>query len=245
MLPKFGTKAGKRVQLAEARQRERKLTGNNREIRVFDPSGSTPGTMSPWMPLWALFNDELLQRCEQGREPKMRAPYNRSRRDYKSSIENGSGGTAHHATKKKSPAQLQREINEVLATRPAKAARRPTGKKAPSHSTKKAAEGTSSSSETRVLRSDNFGRLIEVRAPAVRLVKLPVGAMGKHGPITAHTPDWARVEEERIADSVRLEGARESGHDIEGHVRIKGKRYSAFASGGPDDFVIVVRDKKQ
>ena len=115
MLPKFGTKAGKRVQLAEARQRERKLTGNNREIRVFDPSGSTPGTMSPWMPLWALFNDELLQRCEQGREPKLRAPYNRTRRDYKSSIENGSTVTRHHATKKKSPAQLQREIDEVLA----------------------------------------------------------------------------------------------------------------------------------
>jgi hypothetical protein len=115
VLPKFGTKAGKRVQLAEAHRRERKLTGNNREIRVFDPSGSTPGTMSPWMPLWALFNDELLQRCAQGREPKMRAPYNRTRRDYKSSIENGTTPKRHHATKK-SPAQLQREIDEVLAS---------------------------------------------------------------------------------------------------------------------------------
>ena len=102
----------------------------------------------------------------------------------------------------------------------------------------KAGEG----SELRVLRSDNFGRLIEVRAPAVRLVKLPVGARDKHGdPITEYTPDGARLSREKITDSVRLEGARYSGHDIEGHVRIRGKRYSAFTSGGPDDFVIVVR----
>jgi len=106
----------------------------------------------------------------------------------------------------------------------------------------KASEGRSS--ELRVLRTDNFGRPIEVRAPAVRLVKLPVGARDKYGDsITEYTPDWARLAHEKIADSVRLEGARYAGHDIEGHVRIKGKRYSAFASGGPDDFVIVVRDK--
>lgn len=92
----------------------------------------------------------------------------------------------------------------------------------------------------RVLRRDDRGRL-EVRGPAVRLVELPVGAQSKHGQVTEYTPDWARVSEEKIADDVRLEGARESGHDIEGHVRIGGKRYSAFASGGPDDFVIVVR----
>ncbi len=106
----------------------------------------------------------------------------------------------------------------------------------------KAGEGRSN--ELRVLRSDNFGRLIEVRAPAVRLVKLPVGARDKYGdPITQYTPDAARLVHEKIANSLRLEGARYSGHDIEGHVRIKGKRYSAFTSGGPDDFIIVVRDK--
>lgn len=90
-----------------------------------------------------------------------------------------------------------------------------------------------------------FGRLQEVRAPAVRLVKLPVGAEGKHGPITKYTPEWARLSEEKIADNVRLEGARQSGHDIEGHVRLGGKRYSAFTSGGSDDFVIVVRNYKE
>jgi hypothetical protein len=106
----------------------------------------------------------------------------------------------------------------------------------------KASEGRSS--ELRVLRTDNFGRLIEVRAPAVRLVKLPVGARDKYGdPITKYTPDWARLAHEKIADSARLEDARYSGHDIEGHVRIKGKRYSAFASGSPEDFVIVVHNK--
>ncbi len=102
-----------------------------------------------------------------------------------------------------------------------------------------------SSSHARILRSDNFGHL-EVRGPAVRLVKLPVGAKDKHGdPITRHTPDWARVSEEKIADDVRLEGARQAGHAIEGYVRIGGKRYSAFADGGPDDFVIVVRNYKE
>lgn len=100
------------------------------------------------------------------------------------------------------------------------------------------------SGHARVLRSD-FGRLLEVRAPAVYLSELPVGAEGKHGPITKHTPDWARVSEKKIADNVRLEGARQSGHDIEGHVRLGGKRYSAFTSGGPDDFVIVVRNYKE
>lgn len=95
----------------------------------------------------------------------------------------------------------------------------------------------------RVLRSDNFGRLLEVRAPAVRSVLLPVGAVDEHGdPITRHTPEWARRSTEPIADEVLLENARSSGHDIEGTVRMGGKRYSAFTSGGADDFVIVVRD---
>lgn len=107
------------------------------------------------------------------------------------------------------------------------------------------ASNRSASSHARVLRSSSFGGVREVRGPAVHLVQLPVGAKDKHGdPITRHTPDWARLSQEKIADDVRLEGARESGHDIEGHVRIKGKRYSAFTSGGPDDFVIVVRNYK-
>jgi hypothetical protein len=119
----------------------------------------------------------------------------------------------------KSAKQLEREIADSLAGR--------------------------SASHARVLRSDSFGRLLEVRGPAVRLVKLPVGAEGKHGSITKYTPDWARISEEKIADNVRLEGARQAGHAIEGYVRIGGKRYSAFADGGPDDFVIIVRNYKK
>lgn len=98
------------------------------------------------------------------------------------------------------------------------------------------------SGDVRVLRSDQ-GRLVEVRAPAIRLVQRQVGESDKHGdPITEHTPDWARLAQERIADSIKMERPRFSGHDIEGHVRIGGRRYSAFTSGGADDFVIVVRD---
>ena len=88
------------------------LKGNEREVRVFDPSGHTEGTMSPWMPLWSLYNDELEQRCKEGREPKLRAPYSRTRPDYTSSIE-GDEKIAH-ATRKKSAAQLEREINDAL-----------------------------------------------------------------------------------------------------------------------------------
>lgn len=99
---RVGAKYRDHKRISEPRQRIRKLTGNNREIRVFDPSGSTPGSMSPWMPLWALYNDELMQRCEQGIEPKLRKPYSRTRRDYKSSIESGSSPSTKHATKKAS-----------------------------------------------------------------------------------------------------------------------------------------------
>lgn len=114
---RVGAKYRDRQRISEPRQRMRKLTGNNREILVFDPSGSTPGTMSPWMPLWALFNDELRQRCDQGIEPKLHKPYHRNRRDYKSSIE-GDEPEVDHATKrssKKSPAQLNRDIAEALS----------------------------------------------------------------------------------------------------------------------------------
>lgn len=108
-----------------------RLKGNNREVLVFDPSGSTPGTMSPWVPLWSLYSDELKQRCEEGRQPKLRAPYHRTRRDYTGDVESsGSGPSQHHATKK-SPAQLQREIDDVIAN--------PSGASGAkrSHSTKK------------------------------------------------------------------------------------------------------------
>lgn len=70
------------------KQRTLKLTGERREIRVFNPSGNTEGTLSPWMPLWALYSDELKQRCDNGREPKLRAPYARTRRAYKGNVEN-------------------------------------------------------------------------------------------------------------------------------------------------------------
>jgi hypothetical protein len=93
----------------------------------------------------------------------------------------------------------------------------------------------------RELKSDSFGRLLRVRGPAVRLVELPVGAEGRHGPITKYTPEWARLVNEPVKACVTLERPRQSGHDIEGYVRINGKRHSAFTSGGVDDFVIVVR----
>lgn len=99
-----------------------RLKGNAREVRVFDPSGDTPGTMSPWVPLWSLYGDELEQRCKEEREPKLRAPYNRMRADYTGDVESSPGTKAtregasrHHATKKKSAAQLEREIAEALA----------------------------------------------------------------------------------------------------------------------------------
>lgn len=103
--------------------------------------------------------------------------------------------------------------------------------------------GTQGEDDVRALRSDDWGRWIEVRAPAVRLVKRRVGETDKHGDlITKFTPEWARLVQEKIADSVRMERPRQSGHEIEGHVRLGGRRYSAFTSGGEDDFVIVVRD---
>lgn len=83
--------------------------------------------------------------------------------------------------------------------------------------------------------------------PAYRMVELPVGADGKHGPITEHTPDWARIGYVKVADRAVLERVRDAGHEYEGFVRIKGKRYSAFTSGGanPDggNGCIIVRSR--
>jgi hypothetical protein len=76
-----------------------RLSGNNREVIVFDPSGSTPGSMNPWVPLWSLFSDELRQRSIEGKEPKLRAPYHRMRPDYTSDVESRDRGESH-ATKK-------------------------------------------------------------------------------------------------------------------------------------------------
>jgi len=92
----------------------KRLTGNAREIRVFDPTGSTPGSMSPFVPLWSLFSDELEQRCKEEREPKLREPYRRWRSDYTGDVESSPGG---RAAPKKTPAQLQAEIDEALARR--------------------------------------------------------------------------------------------------------------------------------
>ena len=75
-------------QITERKHRTIKLTGNSREVRVFNPSGHTEGSMSPFMPLWSLYSDELKQRCDGGREPKLRAPYSRARKDYKGNVEN-------------------------------------------------------------------------------------------------------------------------------------------------------------
>ena len=95
----------------------RKLTGNSREIVVFDPSGDTPGSMEPFVPLWSLYNDELQQRCLFGRIPKLHAPYHRSRPDYTSSIEGDPAprtGVIGGARKKKTSRQLDREVAAAL-----------------------------------------------------------------------------------------------------------------------------------
>jgi hypothetical protein len=91
--------------------------------------------------------------------------------------------------------------------------------------------------------------ILHVSGPAWRLIELPVGARDKHGDvITQYTPDWARIGYEKVSDRVTLERARQSGHEIEGRVRIRGKSYSAFTSGGenPDggDGMIIVRSKR-
>jgi hypothetical protein len=102
----------------------KRLRGNEREVLVFDPSGSTPGSMSPWVPLWSLYSDELEQRCREEQQPKLRSPYNRMRSDYTGDVESSPGTQAtregarrHHATKK-SAAQLDREIAEALGRLP-------------------------------------------------------------------------------------------------------------------------------
>lgn len=95
--------------------------------------------------------------------------------------------------------------------------------------------------------SDAYGRLQRVSGPVYRMVKLPVGAEGKYGPITKYTSDWARIGYEKVSDHATMQSPRQSGHEIEGRVRIRGKSYSAFTSGGenPDggDGMIIIRDR--
>lgn len=97
----------------------KKLTGNSREVIVFDPSGDTPGTMEPFVPLWSLYNDELQQRCLFGKIPRLHSPYHRTRPDYTSSIEGDPQppGSIGGARKKKSSKQLDREVAQALAGR--------------------------------------------------------------------------------------------------------------------------------
>jgi len=83
-----------------------------------------------------------------------------------------------------------------------------------------------------------YGNILKVRGPAYRLVKLPVGAEGKYGLITKYTSEWARLATENVASCVTMERPRQSGHEIEGYVRIKGKRYSAFTDGGDKQIII-------
>lgn len=87
-----------------------------------------------------------------------------------------------------------------------------------------------------------------VRGPVYRMIELPVGAVGKYGqPITKYTSDWARVDYELVSPKATMLNPRQSGHEIEGRVRIRGKSYSAFTDGGENPQggkgMIIVRDR--
>lgn len=93
----------------------RKLNGNSREIVVQDPSRSHWG--EDFMPLWALYNDELQQRCLFGRIPRLHAPYHRTRPDYTSSIEGDppKAATSHGARVKGSAPPTARHKKQIRA----------------------------------------------------------------------------------------------------------------------------------
>jgi len=85
-----------------------------------------------------------------------------------------------------------------------------------------------------------------IRGPAWQLITLSVGDKDKFGDvITKYTPDWARIGYRKLADNVEMFDVRDAGHEYEGKVRIGGRTYSAFTSGGenPDggDGMIIVR----
>lgn len=89
-----------------------------------------------------------------------------------------------------------------------------------------------------------------VHGPAWELVTLKVGDVDEHGHvINQYTPQWARIGHAKIADDLELISPKQSGHELEGHVRIRGKRYSAFTDGGtnPDGGrgMIIVRTKRR
>ena len=101
----------------------KKLTGSSREVIVFDPSGHTPGTMEPFVPLWSLYNDELQQRCLFGKIPRLHAPYHRTRPDYTSSIEGDpSPPGPSGARKKKSAKQVMQPSVSTMDSSTKKAA---------------------------------------------------------------------------------------------------------------------------
>lgn len=80
------------------------------------------------------------QRHKEEREPKLRPPYNRTRADYTGDVESSGAPTRQHSTvkskpSKKSPAQLQREIDEALSQSATSSSVRLGGGTARSHST--------------------------------------------------------------------------------------------------------------
>lgn len=85
-----------------------------------------------------------------------------------------------------------------------------------------------------------YGYPVLVRGAVYKMVELTVGESNKYGEITEHTPDWARISYVKVAACATMERPRQSGHEIEGYVKINGRRYSAFTSGG-DDAKIIVR----
>lgn len=78
------------------------LHGNDREIRVFDPTGTTHGSMEPFFPLWALRRRELELRCLGHREiVKLEPPYLRARPDYTSNIDNDLSGARRRRSRRR------------------------------------------------------------------------------------------------------------------------------------------------
>lgn len=82
-------------------KRALKLRGNDREVQVFDPSGSTDASMAPFVPLWSLHRRELEQGCLERREIKLEPPYGRFRPDYTSNIDGDLSGARRRARRRK------------------------------------------------------------------------------------------------------------------------------------------------
>lgn len=82
-----------------------------------------------------------------------------------------------------------------------------------------------------------------VRGPVFRLVDLPEGAEGEHGRITRFTPEYGRLHMELVSPCATMSRPRQSGHEIEGRVKIRGKAYSAFTDGEAQ--AIIIRDRRK